>query len=365
MATAALPLRILICSGLLLGCTQNPTVGGDAGADAAMMAPDLAVASADLAVAPADLTPPADLVPPVMDDAGGFIIQDCSKPPAWQAPPSGAGYFNIAGRAFNLEDTTPLGSGTTDDMNYKTIQINFYDPIAYATNPASTTPLNPTPIQPDACGYYFASNLMAPPSGFCAVATQDVGSNTLYYPTGVSGGVANGQLKFKTAWFTKRTTVQQWTTSAGNPFGAQTFADKGVYFPIFVDTTMMTKLPHFPVGPFSTPNSGGWPSSGVKVTMNNLMFASNAYYFSGTDPLIRRTVLPSQTSTGVNGSAMFVNAVGIQNFSGKGSEPSDSSGACVWPTYQGASIGGVIFVAQHPAVESSSSSVYCGGNIPQ
>ena len=113
-------------------------------------------------------------------------------------------------------------------------------------------------------------------------------------------------------------TVAQWTVAAGSPFGGNNFADVGAILLYFT--------------------AGGVGRPGVTVLQNGNGVPANDYYFSDASPLQRISVDSTQTSTGVNGSALFVNAGSVANYSGTGAEPL----GCTWPSKPGASITGVV-----------------------
>ena len=89
---------------------------------------------------------------------------------------------------------------------------------------------------------------------------------------------------------------------------------------------------------------GATPMPGVTVVAAGTAEPANDFYFSDDDPLMRRTIDPAQTATGVSGSALFING-SLQNMTGSGGEPA----GCSWPPSLGASVpGAVMFQIRRP-----------------
>jgi hypothetical protein len=201
------------------------------------------------------------------------------------------------------------------------LYVQAYDALQFAANPASATPLATSQTTVDGCGRFRLVDLQPPAGGFVAIATDDAdaapennihATTATFHPLG-----ANVKLDDLSALATRNDTATQWTVSAGSPFGASSFADVGVILLYFT--------------------AGGLPREGVTVVQNGSTVPANDYYFSDASPLLRLNIDSAQSSTGPDGSALFVNGA-LTNYSGAGAEPL----GCTWPSRPAATIPGVV-----------------------
>ncbi len=255
---------------------------------------------------------------------------DCSKPIVCPAPTPGK--IAVCGRIYDVQTTKPIDDGTMMGTGPASkVSVLFYEPLAFAGNPGAATTLIP-PVAPDDCGRY-AAVVPYQATGFIAVATDDaMGNPDDLRLTGVAAGepAAGGTLQGLNAYVTHVATDMMWTMSANAPaLGGMTFAEHGVYLPIFVDTKMPKLAP-----------LAGTPVMGVTVTAGGAADPTRDFYFSDMDPLTRTTV-GTADSTGLNGSALFINGT-LMMYSGMGGEP----GGCVWPSTLAATPAGVVFVSE-------------------
>jgi len=124
-------------------------------------------------------------------------------------------------------------------------------------------------------------------------------------------------------------TDELWTLTAGSPFGATTFSNKGVLAPLYF--------------------RGGLPVQGVMITRDPAgVVQHDDYYFSDDDPWSRTTVDVTQNATGTNGTGLMVNSA-LVDHGGTGGLPA----TCVWKDQLGKSIAGVMTAVEIPAVLST------------
>jgi hypothetical protein len=208
------------------------------------------------------------------------------------------------------------------------LEVRLYDALMFAGNPTGTPPLMPERLTINTCGQFIAENVAAPALGFVAIAVDDepTGANQHWLSAALLPAMANIRNDRVVAYAVRRTSNESWTASAGNPFGASTFGERGTYLHI---------LSH-----------RGLPAAGATVTVGGS--PAEAFYFS--DPgLARTTIDANQTSTGANGSALVIGA-DLGNLSAEGGIPLGD--ACIWPDLLGAAIPGVFLVQRSQTVDA-------------
>jgi hypothetical protein len=278
----------------------------------------------------------------VVDDAGnrtcvGTGATDCASALPCAAP-TDPNKVSVCGRIFDLEDSTPIDNG--GGVTAATVELRLYDPIAFLQNPATAQLLVTPPPHPDACGRFALRDVTVPGDGFVSIATEDAGMvRDLYAPGAIAlQAVAGHTYDGLRAWLFRRTTDQMWSTSAGV---SPSFGTQGVWIPMYLAGS---SLPPFD----ATPTRGVTialknPSTGLRQTD-----ATRDFYFTDTNPLVRRSAgnSTSPTSTGANGTGLFINLpYPPSTGSGTGAEP---SGLC-WAFDLTASPPGGAFVQEKPA----------------
>jgi hypothetical protein len=207
-------------------------------------------------------------------------------------------------------DPTPSANGPCS------VQIQFYDAVAFAANPAGATPIAPATLYLDDRGRFRAEDLTPPAGGSIAIALDDaVGTTDRHRLTGVVTPVVAGASHLLRAYVTRRQTDSAWTASAG--LSGSTFADLGVIAAIF--------------------RYHGVGRAGVTITRSGSAAPADDYYFVGAGQT--RTAVDSAGPTGASGSVLLLNS-GLVPHSGTGGEPS----GCQWPSRSAASIPGVVLV---------------------
>ena len=252
---------------------------------------------------------------------------DCSASLGCPAPASGkscvSGWLTDAGSSSQLRALFRAGLTCSEGAigGPCDLYVQAYDAVQFATNPASATPLSSSEVTVDGCGRFRFSNLQPPPLGFVAVATDDADAapeNNVHAMTATFHALGpNVKVDDLNVLATLNETATQWTASAGSPFGASSFADVGVTLFYFT--------------------AAGVPRAGVTVVQNGSTVPANDYYFSDASPLLRLNIDSAQSSTGPDGSALFVNGA-LTNYSGTGAEPL----GCTWPSAPAVSIPGVV-----------------------
>ena len=292
----------------------------------------------------------------VPDETGVIVCEGtggggCSLP----CPVPAANHNTICGQLFDAETNQPIEADDVasepgrkcDFDNPETtgpcsLEVKFYDALSFAQNPTGTPPLSTDSITINNCGRYAGVNIPTPALGFLGVGVDDSteGSTTDWVLSAVAFPSAPGWRDPDRVTFVVATTTDQaWTTSAGNPFGATTFAQKGVFFPIFLN------------GNGSTPV----PVTGVKITRDpGVPFPADDYYFDDADPDTRASIAAAQESTGANGAGLMVNS-DLVDHGGEGGLPSE----CSWPSDLAKAIPGVVFANERHA-EDTASGEPCG-----
>jgi hypothetical protein len=258
---------------------------------------------------------------------GGCGSISCGSPAGSNMSLCGQLYDVETGAIIRQVDPPPTGQ-PCDEANPTAdgpcaLSVEFYDPLAFAANPAGTSPLNADTKLINDCGHFIGVNVTRPFNGFAAVAIEDCtdmdcGDDVRL--TGIAFPVEAGEVRRDLRAFAiRRTTDEIWTSSAGDPFaGGASFVDKGVYGPVF--------------------NHEGVPVEGVVITAGGATRPADDYYFSDTDPTLRTTVDTDLSSTGPNGMGLMVNS-SLGNHSGVGGEPD----GCEWQSELATSIATVLF----------------------
>jgi hypothetical protein len=253
-------------------------------------------------------------------------------------PAPASGKFMVCGRLWDLGTTARL-EGTTLAT---TIKIDLYDALGFANNPTTTQPIGSATI--DECGRYIADNggVTPPFTGYVAVATDDKDGAMpgMYARVGVATPSSAGMKVTLNAFVMENDLDMAWSTMAA--IGGQTFVQRGIYVPVFVDGS-----DQFPAGldattwPFK-----GLPVGGVKILENGMVKAANDYYFTDTNPVNRLLAAPSGGGdvTTINGSGLYTGGT-LTMYSGTGGEPA----GCTWPSTLAATIPNVVFVQERVA----------------
>lgn len=244
---------------------------------------------------------------------------------AFSCPSPAGGTITVCGQIADVENDDSLqAAGATGAPCVSTpsadgpcsVQIQFYDAVAFAANPATATPIAPATLYVDDRGRFRAEDLTPPALGFLAIALDDaVGTTDRHRLTEVVTPVVVGAVHAVRAYVTRRQTDTAWTASAG--LSGSTFADLGVIAAIF--------------------RYQGVGRAGVTITRNGTTAPADDYYV--VDAGQTRSAVNSAGPTGASGGVLLLNS-GLVEHSGTGGEPS----SCQWPSRLAASIPGVVLV---------------------
>ena len=246
---------------------------------------------------------------------------------AFVCPAAAAGKVTVCGQLTSLRDSLPIrtegASGqlcdeaTTDELAC-TIDVTPYDAIQYANDPQNPTALA-AQIEVDDCGRFRVQDAALPGTGFFALAfgNRSTTSTETWIETAMILPVASSQRESDVhAYVLDADTDEMWTASAGDPFGGQTFGERGAHLAMFQGT------------------------AGVVVTVDDVP-VSDAYYFSDADPHNRTTIDTALTETGPNGASLVTDSF-VGTHSGQGGEPL----GCTWDDFLAATISGVVSFSQ-------------------
>lgn len=208
-------------------------------------------------------------------------------------------------------------------------QLFAFDAVEYAANPATAVPLRAGRIQVDDCGRFRFESIDFPtmaPLVTLATRNDPAADTSPWLESAVVIPVAANQLiPDQRMYMVDRTTDDQWTASAGNPFAGETFNERGVYMPLFLS---------------SEPNADEHKRT-AGVTVGG---AGPTFYFNDTDANNVTNVAPGQTQTGTNG-ASLVTGIGATPPTTTGAEPP----GCAWPSRPADTIKGVTIIHEHIA----------------
>ena len=292
--------------------------------------------------------PPTQCGPNTVEEVGedGVVVcvgvggGSCDQPIACSQPD--ATFTTICGQIFDIEDGTPVqdgdGSDTTacvvDDPAETgpcSLELFAYDAIQFANDPEDAQPLAADELTIDRCGRFRVVNARVPTAGIIALALQDNSNGTVdeVALSGIAARVSPGlRVADRELYSVRNDTDAAWTSSAGDPFGATSFAEKGVAAVIF--------------------RHAGDPVPGVVATLGGDAQPADDYYFESAETTLS-TIDPAADETGDNGAGLLVNISGVVTLSGMGAEP----GGCEWASELAASPAGAVFVTSRVPVDET------------
>jgi hypothetical protein len=270
--------------------------------------------------------------------AGELSLPACDQP--LPCPPATSTTATVCGRLFDLENTMLLqdsGPPTRcDNANLAadgpcSLDVQFFDAVPFATGggTAGELPYENDKLIRDSCGRFRVTlTATGTVNGFVAVGARPAPADTTRKLSGVVVPAPLGAQVNNVEVYSMRTTTDMaWSTSAGLASG--TFASKGVYVSIF-------RRNNVPVAGVTMvgPNSNTTPSTPA---------TDQDYYFSDTDPDLRRTATMARDATGANGTGLLINMPPLapDAFGGSGTGVPEN---CSYPNVSGGVVPGVVFV---------------------
>ena len=246
-------------------------------------------------------------------DGDGDETGDGDGDAPFACPPSSAPTTNgtVCGQIFDAQTQEPLGDpleactpcGPDDSDGPCGFEIRVYDPLNFAADPDNTEPLTVGDQFIDTCGRYRVEEIPAPFLGFAAI-TLTGGSD--YRSSGSITELSGGDVVEEFPAFAVRVaTDDQWTTSAGDPFGDESFADNGVNVWLFRD-------------------SAGAPVPDASISPTSEILEDVAY-FADLDSQLS-LVAADRATTGVNGAALVWTGILDQT----GCETCGAPDGCTW-----------------------------------
>jgi len=268
-------------------------------------------------------TDPATGVTTCIGTGGG----GCSASLACPNPANGK--QSICGQLYNFEDDMPFAAaGATGSKCPATpttsgpcaLGIKAYDALQFGGMPGTAVPLAVGEVYIDDCGRYRVTDITLPNGPFIGLGIDDA-SPANAGPNGVTNTV--GVATPKTAsmstrdfegWVVPKSTTDKWIASGAPPLSG------GYYTNIFRGHS-----------------TGRDNLAGVQVLKNGNPNTANDYYFMPTQTT-RETILPSATVTGVNGTAIVVNAAVSEGLVYSAQGGNNFPPECTWETKAGAAV---------------------------
>lgn len=266
---------------------------------------------------------------------GGLKSVSCDEP--LPCPAGSNGLLNLCGRIIDLERGTLIGdsggTGRKCDGEAPTeegpcaLALTFIDAF-------QQTPLSVENFSVDDCGRYVASGIERPPFGFVAVQTADA--------FGLDDRRVKTSLVFESAGIDTQTDVdvfvveraldQQWTSSAGMPFGpTDTFASVG-------STLVLYRYK-------------GEPKEGVSVSRGGESIPEDDFYFTNLAENTHIEIDSVLAQTSSNGAALVVDVGVGTSLTGQGAEEP----GCEWASVIAGSVAGqfTVFFIEEVSVGTS------------
>jgi hypothetical protein len=249
---------------------------------------------------------------PTQVDAGA--VPECDA--AWTCPVAADGRANICGSFVDRETAEPLaGADSTrcdpDDpaaTGACSLRLATYDELRFLEDPDGAPSMAST-IETDACGRFRALDVAVPVEGMLALVSSDAGGQGTWTQTSKAIELPPSRtIDDLVIPVTRTSTIDRWTTTAGEPFEGDTFEDTGVLVVRFVH--------------------GGQALAGVHAMVEGIQ--QHAYYFADTDPDTISTIDPELDATGPNGAALLISTDGKRH-TGYGGEPD----GCAWTSERG------------------------------
>jgi hypothetical protein len=241
----------------------------------------------------------------------------------------------LAGRLFDFATSRPVTTTPSSEATCTTVgqggpcalAIRAFDALAFLSNPGGATPLTTGESLVDACGRFRLSGVADPSLGFALLAVDDAsGAANDHVVSAVARPVAGGdEVEGLTLDAIGIGVDADWTTDAGAPFGADTFASRGAVALVFLH--------------------GGEPVAGVTARAQGAADAGADFYFSDPSAGSRVEVDAGAAATGANGTALVADNDLVER-DGVGG----LAAGCVWESALAGGAAGVVLVQRLRAV---------------
>lgn len=263
----------------------------------------------------------SDTADAYVDVAVDTAPDPCEAPLA--CPTASDGKTHVCGTVFDLKDSTRLTGSAAS-----AVEVTFFDVLGLVASTPTTRPTPLARVTVDSCGRFTTaatSGVPIPASGM-AIAVDDRAGATAddFVFTFVGDNSGASRISGVRAFALRSTTDASWSTAAGL---TPSIGARGALLAIFLDPSKPG------AGPFP-----GKPMPSVQITQSGLAKPASDFYFSDSGALSRLTLAPTATSTGPNGSALFLEPT-FAPYGGDG-------GDCTWDAPTLSASAGMVFVRE-------------------
>lgn len=241
-------------------------------------------------------------------------------------PPPTLGRVSLCGQLYDASSGDAVFGARTDescdpesptDTGPCALRVAVYDALELAADPAAAEPLEANVVELDDCGHVWLSSVIVPLSGVVAVVVDDAGDDAYVRSATVVAVEAGQRYPDLPVLLLSREADAAWTTAAGDPFGSDTLAQRGV---------AMTRS-----------ISAGAPVVDAQLTCGGE--PADAYYFADLERWSAAAIDPARERTGFNGAVLSTTACLSPGIDG------GLDAACEWPSQAAAPIPG-LFVSE-------------------
>lgn len=287
---------------------------------------------------PATTTADLDMTTGVTTCVGTGMAGGCTG--TFACPPPAAGKMTVCGQVYDFRDDAPyrLAAATGSKCDAPTatgacaLKLVPYDAAAFATNPATATPL-PSTLFIDDCGRFRLADIPAPASGLIGIGLDDAAAAGMG-PAGVTQTTGAGIIfdpgaahKDFEVYVASKATTDQWDASSG---ATGPKVSTGLY-----------------AVTYRAGKTGAATQAGVQVTKSNNVVPTPqaAYFAAGTS---RTAIDPAATATTDNGSVLVSGASLADSLTWGGQSDFGADAAtCQWENHGGVSLPFIVYVQNY------------------
>ncbi len=251
--------------------------------------------------------------------------------------PTMANRMTICGQLYDFETTAKFqgtdASGAACDASMPTaagpcaLNINAYDALTFAANPATATPLNKGGLYIDDCGRYRVTDIdlngVGPFVGLGIDDAAGIGPTGVTVTVGVATPKSSPVVSDFEGYIVKGSTIGMWQASGGPPLSG------GIYAATYRAHKLAAGVDRHA------------PQAGVQFAKNGTAIPNDDFYFMPA--LTTHTLIePTASVTGANGTSLVINrtiseSVVFDGIGGLGT-------GCRWEPHAAASLPGVVFI---------------------